>query len=182
MATQTAPRRLSPRGLALLKSFERGPAVDFAPEPYDDGGGVMTIGWGHRIFRGESFAEPIGRAQADRILLQDLRNPEVYVSALTLPSPLEQCEFDALVLFTFNLGVGALDRSTLLKVLRRPVQDADAIARQWMRWVYRGDPPERLDGLVIRRSCELMLFQGADDVAIDSERRRLQAQAREGSL
>src|SRR5574337_1142917 len=175
MAT-ASPKTTSPRARALLKSFEQGPQGGFAAVPYDDGEGAMVIGWGHCLFRGETFTQPINRDGAERLFAEDIRHAERGVAALNLD--LTQNEFDALVLWVFSLGAGTLAPSTLLKALRRTPRDPEAIARQWLHWVTQGH--QRLPALVIRRTCELMLFQGAPDSAIADERARLTLLAARG--
>lgn len=180
MDTKPPPRHLSARGLALLKSFESGPAGDFAPEPYLSPAGPRQIGWGHRILRHESFALPISRDMAHRILLEDLRNPEAYVSAIAVRTPFLQCEFDALVMFAFDLGVGALERSALLRIIRRPTPGECGLHAEWMR----GNTADLDPGPAhqLRRACELMLFRGDSDAAIAAHRARAAGDAQTPQL
>jgi lysozyme len=67
---------------------------------------------------------------------------------------LNQNQYDALVSFTFNLGVGALQKSTLLKKLN--AGDYLGAAAQFPRWVYANK--QKLPGLVTRRNEEKKLF------------------------
>jgi lysozyme len=67
---------------------------------------------------------------------------------------LTQNQFDALVSFSFNVGVHAFSKSTLLKKLNR--EDYKGAKREFRRWVYAGG--RRLQGLVNRRNQEAQLF------------------------
>ncbi len=68
--------------------------------------------------------------------------------------PLNQNQFDALVSFTYNLGVGALQRSTLRQKINRA--EHQIAASEFFKWVYAGG--KRLGGLVSRRSAESQLY------------------------
>ena len=65
-------------------------------------------------------------------------------------------QFDALVSFTFNLGAGALQRSTLRRCCNQG-RDGEAPA-QFLRYVYAAG--RRLPGLVKRRAAEAALYRG----------------------
>ncbi|MBI5491478.1 MAG: lysozyme [Deltaproteobacteria bacterium] len=70
------------------------------------------------------------------------------------PVPLKPCQFAALIDFSFNLGAGNLQVSTLRKAVNRG--DVDRAAEQFSRWVYaRG---VKLPGLVRRRTAEREMF------------------------
>ena len=173
------PLTLSPRGLALLKSFEPGPdGKHFAAKPYRCPAGKLTIGWGHVVRPHESFICPIGEDLADQLLRQDVGTTEIFVSAST-PGARLQHQFDALVILAYNIGIGAYDKSTLRRLINAD-DSMDAIAYQWRLWCNAGG--RRCDGLVVRRACELMMFQGSDNAAIGAERARLTAQAAKGAL
>ena len=70
--------------------------------------------------------------------------------------PLEDSRFDALGSFTFNLGAGALQRSTLRRKVNR--QEHAAVPAEFGRWVWAGG--RRLKGLVRRREAEAVLYAG----------------------
>ncbi len=69
-------------------------------------------------------------------------------------TPINQSQFDALVSLAFNIGVNALAKSTLLKLLNN--KDYAGAASQFGRWVYANK--KRLPGLVKRREDEKQLF------------------------
>lgn len=69
--------------------------------------------------------------------------------------PLTDGQFDALVSFTFNLGAGALQRSTLRRKMNRG--EAEDVPAEFMKWVWAGG--RKLKGLIKRRCAEALLFQ-----------------------
>lgn len=109
--------------------------------------GVWTIGYGHT--KGVRAGQTISLAQAESLLRGDILPCEQYVRGLGLT--LTQGQFDALVDFAFNLGIGALESSTLLEKIRADA-DEQEVRRQFARWVYAGGV--RLKGLERRRTWE----------------------------
>ena len=70
--------------------------------------------------------------------------------------PLEDGRFGALCSFTFNLGAGALQRSTLRRRVNR--EEHEAVPRELRRWVWAGG--RKLKGLIRRREAEAALYAG----------------------
>lgn len=139
--------RLSPTGLELLKRFE-----GFSARPYRCPAGKMTIGYGHVIAAGEEWRE-VTQRQGEMLLLQDVERPEQAVSRLC-GEALAQPRFDALACLTYNIGVYAFEKSTLLKLL--VAGNADGAALEFDKWVYAGG--KKNVGLVNRRAREKALF------------------------
>ena len=79
---------------------------------------------------------------------------EGYVNDMVEVS-LEQCQFDALVSWVYNLGPTNLSSSTLLKVLNEG--EYDEVPFQIKRWNKAGG--KVLEGLTRRREAEALLFQ-----------------------
>ncbi len=73
----------------------------------------------------------ISMGDADRLLEEDLRYFEVAVSS-AVTVRISQNQFDALVSFTFNVGIGAFGGSTLLSLLNR--KHYISAAEQFLRW------------------------------------------------
>ena len=98
--------KTSDAGIALIKHFE-----GVRNKPYRDCVGLWTVGVGHLIEGGRQLPEGWNRtftdAEIDALLRKDLIRFERGV-AMQLPMPLKQCEFDAMVSFSFNLGLGTL--------------------------------------------------------------------------
>ena len=140
------PERMSEAGLEMLKEFE-----GLRLRSYQDSGGVWTIGYGHTATARRNMS--IDRITAENLLKRDLAQFEKVVRDRVIV-PLTQNQFDALVSFAFNVGAGALTKSTLLKRLNKG--DYNSAGKEFKRWVHAGG--KRLQGLVNRREKEAGLF------------------------
>ena len=120
-------------------------------EAYRDAAGVPTIGYGHT--RGVRMGDRITRYWAKQLLLQDIAEVARQVKSLGVART--EGQLDALVSFAFNLGIGRLRSSTLLKVIRNG-GSRNQIRREFRRWVYAGG--KRLKGLERRREWEAKRF------------------------
>jgi lysozyme len=138
----------SKNGLALTKQFEGCKLT-----AYQDSVGVWTIGYGHTGSIVNRMGVVITQAQADSLLMQDIARFEDGVNKL-VKVPLNQNQFDALVDFSFNLGLGNLGSSTLLKKLN--AGDIKGAAEEFLRWDKAGG--KVLAGLTRRRKAERDLF------------------------
>ena len=143
-------RKVSEEGLSLIKRFE-----GFSETVYICPAGYPTIGYGHVVLdhEVENFAYGISEEQATDLLRQDVAIAE-YAVVRHINVPLSDGQFDALVSFTFNLGSGALQRSTLRRKLNR--QEYRLAANEFSRWVWAGG--KKLKGLIHRRNAEAALF------------------------
>lgn len=137
--------------LEKLKDFE-----GLRLEAYLDAAGVPTIGYGH-TGRDVKLGDRITRYWADDLLRRDVEAAEKALDRLGLT--LTQGQLDALVSFTFNLGIDRLAGSTLLQTIREG-GTMRQIRREFMRWVYAGG--ERLRGLEKRRQWETDRFFSND--------------------
>jgi lysozyme len=144
--------RTSPNGIELIKRFE-----GFSPTPYFCPANYLTIGYGHVITEKDihitSKKTEISKLQAEEILRKDLIKFENSISKLITAS-LTQNQFDALVSFTFNLGAGALQRSTLRQQINRC--EHISASQEFLKWVYAGG--RKLSGLMARRQAESGLY------------------------
>lgn len=113
---------------------------------------IPTIGYGHTT--GVKLGDTITQTDAERYLLQDIKRFEQAVSAL-VKVPINTNQFSALVSFAFNVGVGNLKSSTLLKKLN--LRDYKGCSNEFDRWVY-GNNKKPLEGLKKRRKLEKELF------------------------
>lgn len=140
---------ISPAGIRLLKFYE-----GCRLTAYKDAVGVWTIGYGST---GPHVKEgmTITQEQAEALLKQDLQRFEKGVREL-VKVPLTQGQYDSLVSLAFNVGLGALGNSTLLKKLN--IMDYNGAARQFGEWIMGGNTILR--GLVRRRVAEVVLFMG----------------------
>lgn len=140
-------RQICEEGLALIKRFE-----GFSAEPYADVAGKMTVGYGH-LLRDEEQQTTLTKAQAGELLRQDLVVAERAVQRF-ITVELTDFQFAALVSFTFNLGAGALQRSTLRQVVNR--DEHMRVAYELRRWVWAGG--KKWLGLLRRREAEICLY------------------------
>lgn len=127
-------------------------SAEIAAVPYVCPAGYWTIGYGHLC---DPQHPPITEVEAEDYLARDLQS--------ALAATLRYCpvlitesagRLGAIVDFTFNLGAGRLQTSTL----RRRVNQRDwtVAAQELRRWVYGGG--KVLPGLVARREAEALLL------------------------
>jgi lysozyme len=138
----------SNNGLALTERFEGCELT-----AYQDQVGVWTIGYGHTgpdVVTGLTITPD----QAQDLLAQDVAGAAACVNNVVTIA-LSQNEFDALVDFVFNLGKGAFEGSTLLRVLNSG--DIAAAAAQFDQWDHAGGAV--VAGLLRRREAEVAIFE-----------------------
>jgi lysozyme len=156
----TDPQKTSPAGVAFICGWE-----GFVDHKYNDRAGIPTVGFGHVVQPGEVFTS-MTRDQGLALMARDLVRFEAGVNRDVLV-PLTQCQFDALVSFCYNAGVGALERSTALHLLNQG--DYTAGAEALKMWDKRADPhtgQEVVDaGLLARRAREVILFESDGNAA-----------------
>jgi lysozyme len=152
--------KTSDDGVALIKLYE-----GCKLKAYKCPAGVWTIGYGHTTMAGEPTVVEgmkITAVEATNILKRDLKKFEDDV-AQSVTVPLSQNQFDALISFAFNVGIGALRKSTLLRKLN--AGQYDAVPAELMKWTKAGG--KELPGLVKRRRSEAGLWRGVDDFSFD---------------
>jgi len=138
--------------LALIREFE-----GLRTTAYRDGGGVLTIGYGHTSAAGAPTVKAgmkISEPEAVEILRRDVGLFEKAVAKM-VKVPLTENQFGALVSFTFNLGEDQVGSSTLIRKLN--AGDYAGAAEQFDRWIYDNGKVEK--GLVRRRAAERALFE-----------------------
>ena len=134
-------------GLALIKRFE-----GFEATPYQDAADKWTVGWGHVIRPGETFAS-ITQERAELLLQGDLADAEGAVSRMVSVA-LNENQFSALVSFTFNVGAGNFRSSNLRAYVNQLAWQR--AADEFGEWVHCNG--RELQGLVARRAAERALF------------------------
>jgi lysozyme len=147
--------RLSERGLELLREFE-GFRDRAYPDPGSRDGLPVTIGYGSTRYEDGSpikLGDTITRERADEMLRREVAETEGAVDRL-VTVPLAQSQFDALVSFAFNVGLGALTRSTLLRLLN--AGDYAGAADQFLSW--NKNDGAVMEGLTRRRQRERAMF------------------------
>ena len=119
-----------------------------------------TIGYGHLIKSGESFTNGISEDAATELLRTDVAWAENIVRE-KITVPLTQNQFDALVIFAFNIGEKNFACSTVVKHINNPnftSTQYPTLDAAWRAWNKSGGRVVR--GLVRRREIELKLFHG----------------------
>lgn len=143
---------VSLQALTLLRHHE---GVRF--KPYQDPIGLWTVGVGHLIGNGKTLPDDWNRKfsseEVDEILRTDLARFESGVERLC-PVGLTQPRLDALVSFSFNLGLGTLQRSSLRMKHNR--EDFDGAADTFLLYNRAGGRVWR--GLVNRRRDERAVY------------------------
>jgi len=146
---------VSKAAIALIKHHE-----GVRSRPYRCPANLWTVGVGHLIGDGKSLPDSWNRtfteAEIDGILKSDLRRFELGVHKMLPNVPLRQHEFDAIISFCFNLGLGCFQRSTLRQALLRG--DKKAAMESLVKYCRAGG--KILRGLQIRRLDEKALFEG----------------------
>lgn len=144
-------KKTSQNGIEHLKRVE-----GWSEVPYKDAAGLWTIGYGHLIKPGENYTI-MTDIEGEQILKMDLKIAEDAVNKF-VSVELSQNMFDALVSFVFNVGVGAFEDSTLLKVLNEgDYQEAQNQMARWNKVTINGQKVVN-QGLVSRREQEQELF------------------------
>jgi len=143
-------RNVTQKGVELIKHFE-----SFSSVIYICPAGYRTIGYGHVVKESEidRFKKPISEYEALKILEADILSSCRSVLRL-INVPLTDGQFDALVSFTFNLGGGALQRSTLRRKINR--YEHEEAADEFLKWVWANG--KKLGGLIRRRAAERSLY------------------------
>jgi GH24 family phage-related lysozyme (muramidase) len=147
-----------PACIALIQQFEGcakkqadGSFIAY-PDP-GTGGDPWTIGWGTTgadVKQGSVWTQQ----QCDDRLTSDITSFAAKVSAVIGAAQTSQHQFDALVSFAYNVGVGNLSSSTLLKLHK--AGDFAGAAQQFGRWNKAAG--KVLPGLTKRRAAEAALY------------------------
>ena len=141
--------KVSQECVDLVKFFE-----GFEAKAYLCPANVWTIGYGRT--KNVKEGDVVNKRQAERDLLEELEEfgNQVFFAVQV---PLEQNEFDALTSWTYNLGVGNLQSSTLLKKLNSG--DKNSVPSEMLRWNKAAG--KVLAGLTRRREAEAKLWEKA---------------------
>ena len=160
---------ISDNGINVLKRLEGSVKQNGRHVVYDDASGRSvvkkscfpigaTIGYGHLIKPYENFSNGITEEQATELLLQDISVAEKAVRN-NVRVPLTQNQFDALVIFAYNIGTANFTKSTVIKYINNPnfhSNNYPNLKSAWLSWnKSRG---QKISGLVNRRNQEWILF------------------------
>jgi lysozyme len=136
----------------IIKKFEGCKLV-----AYKCSASVWTIGWGSTFYENGAKVQPddkITQARAESLLIITANKFAVEVRKL-VKSNVNEKQMAALISFAFNLGMGALSKSTLLKLVNSNPSSTQ-IRNEFMKWVNAGGKP--LNGLIRRRKAEADLY------------------------
>jgi lysozyme len=119
---------------------------------------VVTIGWGSTMYtdgRKIKLGDTINEQQGEELLMWELKNKSIALAGLNL----NQNQFDSLLSFVYNLGVGAFAKSTLKKKILANPNDP-TIKAEFMKWnkARVGGQLMELKGLTRRRTAEAELY------------------------
>ena len=160
---------ISNRGIELLKECEGVVIRNRKHVIYDDKTGQpvntkeplprgATIGYGHLIKPGEDFSDGISETAATELLRSDIATAERAVRD-NISAPLSQNQFDALVIFAYNIGNQNFASSTVVKYINNPDFHSSTYPTMdaaWRAWSKSGG--RIMPGLANRRDIELKLF------------------------
>lgn len=148
-------RTVNRRTLEMMKEFE-GLRLTAYPDPGSKDGHPWTIGYGHTSLAGPPPVHPgmrITKAQASRIYKRDLEHFAAGVEK-RIKIPLNDNQFGALVSLAYNIGLGAFERSSVLRAVNAgQFGVVPALMNMW-----RKNDGKVMRGLVRRRAIEGALF------------------------
>lgn len=148
---------VSQKGIELIAGFE-GLRLNAYLDPVD----IPTIGYGTIRYPDGNpvkLGDRITEDQAEVFLAHEAQGMAKDIAAVVAGIALNQNQFDALVSFTYNVGVGAFRSSTLLARLEQ--SDFAGAAAEFGRWnkATVGGVKVVLPGLTKRRQDERALFE-----------------------
>lgn len=150
--------------LYIIRKFE-----GLRLRPYLCPAGYATIGYGHRIMterEATAFSKGISFNDAEKILKDDVEKFRWQIQKLIADLDYTEGQLQALTSFAFNVGVGALTSSTLLRKFRRG--NIPGAGDEFFKWVWSGNL--RLKGLEFRRVFESQLFLTGSVDTIDNRK------------
>ena len=165
-------RKIDTKGVRKLKSLET-----YVGYPYDDADTSWprkevkdikkvkgTLTWGYGTTQNIVIGKKITQAQAEEILLEELAEYEAAVENL-VKVKLTSNQFTALVLFAYNVGIGAFRKSTLLKRLNNG--EYNAVPYEMLKWTKTRINGKLVNskGLENRRAAEIGIWGAGGDMA-----------------
>lgn len=161
--------KTSDKGINKLKELEGAVKIGNMHVVYDDKTGKpidvnkilpygATIGYGHLIKHGEDFCNGITEATATELLRSDIATAECAVQN-SIRVPITQNQFDALVIFAYNIGAKNFTNSTVVKYINNPNFHSaiyTTLKSAWIAWNRTHGVAS--DGLRNRRMCEWQIY------------------------
>jgi len=140
------------KGIPIIRKFE-----GLKLRAYLCPAGIPTIAWGNTFYENGSkvqMGDKITLDRADKLLFFMVGKFEAEVKKL-VKSAINDNQLGALTSFAFNVGIGALTKSTILKKVNKNPNDA-TIRDEFNRWTTSNG--KVLNGLVTRRKAEADLY------------------------
>lgn len=146
--------KLNQKTIDRIKQSE-GLRLEAYPDPGSKDGKPVTIGYGTTRINGKEIklGTKITKAQAEAYLKADLEKFATKVAAL-IKVKLNENQFGALVSFAYNVGLGAFEKSTLLRKLN--AGDFSSVPSELRRW--NKNDGKVMQGLINRREDEIKLW------------------------
>jgi len=144
---------MTEEGISLIKKYEGCELT-----AYKCPAGVWTIGYGNTFYEDGSTVKPgdkITQKRADQLLRNILEKKFLEPIRKLIVSDINDNMFSAIVSFTYNVGIGNLKSSTLLKKVNANPND-QSISLEFKKWVKSAG--KVLPGLVRRRESESDLY------------------------
>ncbi len=141
-------------GLHIIYDDQTGRAIN----PYNLLPRGATIGYGHLIKPGEDFGRGIDESRATELLRADVKIAERTVSQ-NINTTLTQNQFDALVIFAYNIGENNFIKSSVVKFINNPNYKSQIypdLTSAWLAW--NKSNGRVMAGLTNRRKTEFNLF------------------------
>lgn len=151
--------RISKDGIAFIKQYEGCRLTAYKPVSTEK---YYTIGIGH-YGADVKAGSTISQQKAEELFCKDIEPIETALNALNIN--FKQCQFDALVSWIFNLGIGSFNSSTMKKYIIARKSDVE-ITDQLVQWHKSNGKP--LVGLMRRRCEEANLWLGYERYKVDS--------------
>lgn len=144
--------KLDTQGYKLIQGFE-----GLKLSAYLDSAGIWTIGYGNITYEDGSKVkkgDKITKERADK-LFQFFADKFASNVDASITSSVNQNQFNALVSLSYNIGIGAFRKSTLLKKVNSNPNDP-TINNEFLKWKISGG--KVIQGLLNRRIKESALY------------------------
>ena len=128
----------------------------YVDHPYQDSGGVWTIGYGHTFTPPWTGSNPLPQAEGETILKQDIAPRVTQVLNKFSGMDLKQNQIDALTSFVYNAGSGNLDKSGLTKDIKNGASPEQL--KKDFETITHDHQGHLLSGLVHRRDAEWAMY------------------------
>lgn len=165
--------KISELGIEALAKWEGNKMIDDVHYPYDDTNGQFieewnkhaTIGYGHLIKNNtefKKFINGITDEEAVHIFRNDVNSFAEEVDSL-ITSEIDQHQFDACVIFAYNIGKTGFSNSSAIKLINNPnaVTNYSSLETAWKAWNKQTIDGRKqiVNGLINRREKEWKLFE-----------------------